>query len=186
MPGRSFRPGYTIRKGPASLGACGFVCDYAGTRRRILACPGVVLDQLHASMGGPASLSATPWQASFSPDGRERSLVPEVGVEPTRDYSQGILSPITILLSMIYVNSPQHSTTRQATQRRGLTPHSLDGDCWRLLGDVGGKCPMSVPLTALKERGFQPISSFASARFALVIEAVHTDRVRRSELGGAS
>jgi hypothetical protein len=55
-----------------------------------------------------------------------------------------------------------------------------------LLGDVGGKCPMSVPLTALKERGFQPISSFASARFALVIEAVHTDRVRRSELGGAS
>jgi len=32
---------------------------------------------------GPASPSATPWQAAFSPDGRERSLVEPIGIEPT-------------------------------------------------------------------------------------------------------
>ena len=32
-------------------------------------------------MRGPASLAATPWQAPFSPYGRERSLVPEVEID---------------------------------------------------------------------------------------------------------
>jgi len=41
-------------------------------------------------MEGPASLAATPWQASFSPYGREQSLVPEEGIEPSRPYGQGI------------------------------------------------------------------------------------------------
>jgi hypothetical protein len=61
----------------------------------------------------------------------------------TRDHR--IESPVTTLFTTAYTNNPQHSTTRQTTQRRGLTPHSLDGDYWRLLGEVGGKCPMSVP-----------------------------------------
>ena len=38
--------------------------------------------------------------------------MPEVGIEPTRLYRQGIISPVNILLSAIYVNSPQRLTTR--------------------------------------------------------------------------
>jgi hypothetical protein len=58
-----------------------------------MACQGVVLGRLLLIKKSPASPSAMPWQSSFSSFGRERRLVPEVGVEPTRDYSQGILSP---------------------------------------------------------------------------------------------
>jgi len=54
----------------------------------------------------------------------------------TRDHR--IKSPVSALFASIYDNILQHFTTRQTTQRRGVTPHGFDGDYWRLLGEVEG------------------------------------------------
>ena len=58
-----------------------------------------------------AGSDETRWPKAAS-NPHEGELVPEAGVEPSRGYPQGILSPVNTLLSTVYANSPQHSTTR--------------------------------------------------------------------------
>ena len=64
-------------------------CSLPGLCRKIwlwkVACPGGVRDLVGSGIDGPASLSATPWQAPFSPCGRERSLVEAVGIGTRRE-----------------------------------------------------------------------------------------------------
>ena len=47
-----------------------------------------------------AGSDETRWPKAAS-NPHEGELVPEVGIEPSRDYSQGILSPVNTLLSIV-------------------------------------------------------------------------------------
>ena len=75
----------------------------------------------------------------------ELRMVPEEGIEPSRGYPQGILSPFITIKYTTRHNSRQHATTLKPPCRRGLGAPSAVGRCCGELPDVGSKCPMSVP-----------------------------------------
>jgi hypothetical protein len=91
----------------------------------MLACPGVVRDLVLASKGGPASLAATPWQASFSPVGRERSLVPEEGLLTA--YGRRDSPTAALLTAYGRRDSPTAAVVVQGSSEGGAVEPSADG-----------------------------------------------------------
>ena len=82
----------------------------------------------------------------------ELQMVPEVGIEPTRDYSQGILSPSISSID----HNPGHASPSRATQKLLIQSRFarsrfmvVDGDNVDCCEKMSHECPIGTEIIGL-------------------------------------